>query len=322
MGKAGSSKDYDYGQKNNWRRAIWNEVLRRTAGREKVEPVLYLAGPDDLDRAVAISKGVPNQNLIAIDRDVSNVLAVRDRQSPAVSGDVIDVLGSWPDKTPACAVFLDFCSGLEAGTWGVYDLFERKPLRNAVVAVNFMRGRDPSLRGLRELLDQTGLCPSKHRARQFLYSHAFEIAVMAIEMMRGQPNPSKGGMIHLWWPADPMVAEFMRSMITTEVERMEPRFLSYRSGPLVFDSAVFRPTSRFIDQLHSDGGFNAWRTRVKDALGLTVPSASDMETEVMQTRRVDHVPKVARRVNAVLAIRTMRLSRGSRLYRSLGSTSH
>lgn len=63
----GATRDYDVGPKNHWRRTIWNEILRRTAGQEKEKLILYLAGPQDLDRKVALQKGVPDQNLVAID---------------------------------------------------------------------------------------------------------------------------------------------------------------------------------------------------------------------------------------------------------------
>jgi hypothetical protein len=56
----GATRDYDVGPKNHWRRTIWNEILRRTAGQEKEKLILFLAGPQDLDRNVALQKGVPD----------------------------------------------------------------------------------------------------------------------------------------------------------------------------------------------------------------------------------------------------------------------
>ena len=44
----GATRDYDVGPKNHWRRTIWNEILRRTAGQEKEKLILYLAGPQIL----------------------------------------------------------------------------------------------------------------------------------------------------------------------------------------------------------------------------------------------------------------------------------
>jgi hypothetical protein len=78
----GATHDYDVGPKNNWRRTIWNEILRRTDGQEKEKLILYLAGPQDLDRKVALQKGVPDQNLVAIDVVMDNVTRVREEGAP------------------------------------------------------------------------------------------------------------------------------------------------------------------------------------------------------------------------------------------------
>jgi hypothetical protein len=78
----GATRDYDVGRKNHWRRTIWNEILRRTAGQEKQNVVLYLAGPQDLDRTVALQKGVPDQNLVAIDVVWKTSCACAKRPSP------------------------------------------------------------------------------------------------------------------------------------------------------------------------------------------------------------------------------------------------
>lgn len=73
MAIRGSQKNYSFGSKNHWRRTIWNEVLRRTQGRERDGYVLYLAGANNLDHAVAIEKRVPEHNLVAIDIRQSNI---------------------------------------------------------------------------------------------------------------------------------------------------------------------------------------------------------------------------------------------------------
>ena len=45
---------------------------------------------------------------------------------------MIDLLWSWPEDWPVCAVLMDFCSGNEWSNGGAYDAFETKPLRNYV----------------------------------------------------------------------------------------------------------------------------------------------------------------------------------------------
>ena len=106
---------------------------------------------------VALQKGVPDQNLVAIDVVVENVIRVREEGRPALKGDTIDLLWSWPEDWPVCAVLMDFCSGIEWGNGGAYDAFETKPLRKAAIMVNFMRGRDRWSNEIRENLDRAGL---------------------------------------------------------------------------------------------------------------------------------------------------------------------
>ncbi len=84
---SGSSRNYKTGIKNNWRRSHWNEILRRTNGAEKRLPVIYFPGPQDLDRIVAVSKGVPTHNLIAIDLSGKNVSRVRAFDGIAIEAD-------------------------------------------------------------------------------------------------------------------------------------------------------------------------------------------------------------------------------------------
>ena len=109
---------------------------------------------------------MPDQNLVAIDVVMDNVVRVREEGSPALKGDMIDLLWSWPEDRPVCAVLMDFCSGTEWGNGGAYDAFETKPLRNAAVMVNFMRGRDRWSNEIRENLDRAGLL-SRSGVRRF-----------------------------------------------------------------------------------------------------------------------------------------------------------
>jgi hypothetical protein len=88
---------------------------------------------------------------------------------------------------------MDFCSGIEWGNGGAYDAFETKPLRNAAIMVNVMRGRDRWSNEIRENLDRAGLLKplwrttrpdgepelvveeTTNRASQFLMCHAWDL---------------------------------------------------------------------------------------------------------------------------------------------------
>lgn len=145
MRNAGASRDYDFREKNRWRVRLWDEVLRRVGKRRTSELFLYLAGPEDLDREVAIRKGVPSENLIAIDRNHSTVRSIRAAGNAAICGDVIDVLTTWPKASQVCAIVLDFCQGFQKldDLKHMANLAVVHPaLKRAVLAINLQRGRD------------------------------------------------------------------------------------------------------------------------------------------------------------------------------------
>ena len=96
----GSTRSYRFGTKNNWRRRIQNEAFRRVGGRYRTDPILYLAGSEDIDREVAIGKGVPAQNMIGIDRCRVNADRIRARGYPCLYGEAGDILEAWPEGRP------------------------------------------------------------------------------------------------------------------------------------------------------------------------------------------------------------------------------
>jgi len=276
----GANKDYKFGQKNNWRRAMWNEVLSRTSGRERVEPILYLAGPQDMDREIALSKGVHADSMIAIDRSRQNVDAIRELGASAINADAIDALMSWPSSRPVSAVLMDFCCGLDRHMASdLYVAMTRVPFRNAVWMVNFMRGRDSTSNTLRDALREMFPSPgavtangvkhdaSKHRGAQFLMLRWLEC------FLSGERSLDR-----------------LRRVFAVGFERQKPWFWSYRSGNLVFDSAVFWPLSKGTDPLAYFQG--------------------QMGGTKAQFERIDRAfsdPKVARKIAATLAVRTMRM---------------
>lgn len=311
MRMKGASKDYKFGQKNNWRRTIWNEILRRTNGREQTELIVYLAGPDDHDRRIATQKGVPDQNLIAIDRAKPNVDAIRESRHPVVHGELVDILGSWPRHRPVCAVLMDFCSGFEQPTVDAYDLLERRPFRDAVVMVNMQRGRDVYSNSIRKALcgqdvedfpwlwavshwsDPCGpagadCLTETHRALQWLVYHSVDAVQTGmpgiIEHIRAAHGYEEGF-------EDGMALMFAGQYFA----RAKPHFYSYKSGVLTFDSVVCEnPYGRLFAAAESDGELDS---REYD---------DHIEAHHVSTRN----PELARKIAAMLAIRTFRLQHG------------
>lgn len=302
----GATRSYKNGQKNHWRRTMWNEVLKRTDGREKTQPILYLAGPEDMDREIAVSKGVPPQNLIAIDRFAPNVGAIRSKGAPAINADALDVLWSWPKDRPVCAVLMDYCGGLGRENAMVFDVFQRRPFRRSVAMVNFLRGRDPWSNLIRVGLSESGLLQplwlsdgktvtalhhdTKHRAYQFLIFNALDF----INSVRGvgtlhMTKASDGDKVTtgVVFPTTPESREVYRMGVSLLMTQMRPTFYTYKSGMLTFDSAVFDPP---------------WGV-VPDAVDFTL-----IDNAWAQREQSFSEPGLVRRLAAMLAVRTMRLT--------------
>ena len=144
MSTLGSIKTYDEGgQKGNWRRSIWNEVLRRISDERAIGPILYLPGPGDVDRKIAISKGVRTQDLIAIDSFKPTAMNIRRTGVPALHAKVEAVVQVWQDERPVAGVLLDFPCGFEkAPVCSAVVCMTRKPFQKSVVMFNLKRGRD------------------------------------------------------------------------------------------------------------------------------------------------------------------------------------
>jgi hypothetical protein len=292
---SGATKDYGFSQKNNWRRTQWNQILVRTRGLEKTQPILYLAGPDDNDRHVATSKGVPSQNLIAIDRDRANVERVKSGSNPALHSDIESVIKSWPSHRKVCAVMLDFCSGLENRYF--LDLREplaRTPFAGAAISINFQRGRDKSSEDARQRLqsrrfmDLFSKVPQhvrfisvwsqdeKNRAAMFMMSLILDL-VDGVLFTLGAAKPRD---------VDPGVrARLFMNIVSV----LKPTFHSYQSVTetpqsrrvVVFDSVVFS------------------QIQLQDGSGI--------QTEIEDQIDYGRDPLLARRISATLAVRTARM---------------
>lgn len=278
----GSEKEYKFGPKNNWRRSVWNDVVGRLGHDRTKSLVLYLAGPDDLDRSIATSKGIPSHNLIAIDRSQRNVDKVRKERALAVRADVVEVLKAWPKERPVGAVMLDLCCGLEMNlVYGLNDVLHRFPFRTSVIMVNLQRGRDASSGELRRL----GAGVSAHILGRCAPKLGGDIALSQKNRAVAFYGAHNGGLI-------PKLLQYFRRDINTPgqvdavvdatFEIQQPTFYTYRSGTLVFDSVVF------------------------NALGmLSWPGLEwlDANTDDLIGRDRD----VSRRISATLAVRTARL---------------
>ncbi len=300
--KDGSAKDYDFGQKNHWRRTIWNEILRRTKGREKSEVILYLSGPKDLDRAIAISKGVPPLNLIAVDRKLDSVESVRSLGGGAIRADAYEVLRAWPAKQKVCAIFLDFCQGFQRldllRDILVYHCTSHPAMKESTVALNMQRGRD----------EESGLFRSRLDA--FITKHGINTLAMVGDVypeplrseldkilrehsdMFSVDNKHRGLAFSFWYMCqflDPLSESFRAMLqmanpptVALMIGLFGPKLFSYRSGALVFDSVVINPAGSLFDLQdcqQNDAILEPIRSKVKRKIALSINATMAVRTK-------------------------------------------
>jgi len=244
----GSQCNYDYSEKNLWRRWLWNRISERVGkGKNSSATILYLCGPDHLDRKWALHKGFTEKNLIGIDQDMSNIDHLRRSGGIGICESLESVIFNWSAKKPIDVIIADFCCGLQAHvidrfifsiilSEGVHD--------NTIIVVNLMRGRDGITNdlfknfNLRITLKGIHKTPRKyltklwgnidiHRGARFLafYSNIYDCCFtefMPIEMK----------------PLHDIIKFY---------EQLNPSYYSYKSnrGNLVFDSVIFKRSGQF-----------------------------------------------------------------------------
>lgn len=285
----GSTKDYDFGQKNHWRRSLWNSILSRTEGSHKHLPVLYLCGPQDLDRQIATSKGVPHQNLIAVDKRKMNSDRVRSEGHPAINADIAKLLQSWPATQPISAAVLDLCGGLTNIVCDLASAHFRSVFSGSVVAINLLRGRDAASNDWRdrvaEIAHEEGIpVEHKNRSRMALMLYATHVGqCMLGRNLSDMPRPQH---------------EFLANLIS---HLMQPQFFVYRSGTLVFDSVVFKAIT-VGDGENVTNAYNRLKPSHAPRLQMKCWWKQD---DVESLMLVDE--SLRRRIVAMLAVRTRRL---------------
>lgn len=174
--------DYDFGNKRQWRRWLWNRVESHIPPARRAKAVvLFLAGSNALDIEYGERKGFRRQNFIAVERDRSALCLLRASGVLTVDGDFGDSLLCWPDERQISVVIGDFCCGLEQKLLQkIIAASTRPPARNAVMAFNFLRGRDPSSAAFRAQI------PFKHRG-----AHMFMAFAHAISKTAGQRDKER-----------------------------------------------------------------------------------------------------------------------------------
>lgn len=273
----GDKQNYDFSAKRHWRRWAWNRIAERLTVPPREALVAYLPGPEDEDRPIALSKGFRADNLIAVDRALANVEAVRGEGNLAICGDAYDVIGVMLHKRRIDVIFLDLCCGYSFKLMnGLASLLTSQNLAGSTVAVNLMRGRDAGVSKLNTNLIELGheslSDDERHRGRLF-FGASIPWAYNFVNEQRKRGN----------LPNLPDVRIIMKSV--------SPVFSSYRSvvSNCYFDSVVFCAPREF-------------------ALEAVYPTEDERWAVEKAREEIEELKPLQRRIAATMAHRTMRLS--------------
>jgi|3_EtaG_2_1085321.scaffolds.fasta_scaffold02708_6 hypothetical protein len=232
---------YKFGRKNNWRRWSWNAIKERLP----VSPInavgLYLAGSDDLDRPVAISKGFKEENLIAVDVNALAVTKLRKQKRIALNLEISHVIGNW--RNPKLSfVSADLCSGLTAHSENLLKsfLYSTGVEDHCVIALNMLRGRD----------DTDWLKYYKNKLSTCDRNSFFEASRDLVPNPFGQIELHRGVAVVLTLMDVFMNLAKKTSLLSEDKStsirqmsgiliKMNPTFNSYKSKKLTMDSVVF-----------------------------------------------------------------------------------
>jgi len=147
---AGATMEYRYGNKNNWRRRVWNAV-REVTDNPRDSLVLFLAGREAADVAVAAAKGFRPVNMIAVERDPETLRHLRANGQLTIDGDLTGAMAAWPNTRPVSVVIADFCCGLSPVlAFELVTAWMTQPFYRATMVVNFLRGRDAASNEIRQ----------------------------------------------------------------------------------------------------------------------------------------------------------------------------
>jgi hypothetical protein len=228
--------DYRYSAKRHWRRSMWNAIRSRLRVPVDEAVVLYLPGPTDEDRPIALAKGFSAGNLIAIEKNVATVRTLRKSGILVVEGDFFKVATSWPASRRVDVVFADFCHGLRLHeTAGFVPLSTMRQFHEAVFAVNLSRGRETKEDWAFALTLQKCLSGDKHRAKALFMAYLLQCGAFATGSVTG----GRDGVVFLdGWRR--LVKGFLDQHWLTLEGAIDPTFFCYRSTKhQTFDSAVW-----------------------------------------------------------------------------------
>lgn len=244
-------ESYHSVRKEHYRNWVWNRLAERVKTRRDAK-VLYLVGPEDIDREVARKRGFKSHNLFAVDVSGKAVGNVRGAGGIAIQEEVENVLMTWPDHVDV--VYLDTCDCF-TGAKLLLLMCNRAKCVNGetVIAINCMRGREADRYDhLREICKEHGW-DTKHRgAWAAVHSILYWLGTCR-EWLTGAVDDYKkvadslGGRVPPFDVTVPMSEAQAQAYLESDafqitadkmMKHMKPEFYSYRSHRVVMDSIV------------------------------------------------------------------------------------
>lgn len=245
---SGAMKDYEFAEKDEWRKVMWNRIAHRVAKAPRRCLVVGLFGAKGLDIDIATSRrlGFRRENFVNVESDPAAVERARGNGINTIRGELATVVALWGEPR-IDVVIADFCGGLSSRTiLTMRDISVTPSLADrAVVLVNVLRGRDRLVRRIQHnrvfssgvTIDGQTVDPRNRAA--YIHDESIAVRCGALEFS----DLKTFGPRQL--PGDHLVAS----------RGDRPFYRSYKSGRLVFDSVLWsfqagpRPRAIYDDDL-------------------------------------------------------------------------
>jgi hypothetical protein len=229
---------YKFGQKNNWRNRCWNIIAESHKKRLADAKVLYLCGPEDLDREVAIRKGFKDKNLFAVSNDKDVVAALRAKKRSVIYGDILEVAQAFGEKLDV--LHLDLCTGLDSDVQRIAMALFANVKIGGTLLVNFQRGRDASSNHYRKLLEPTMQTlkresDRKHRGLYFYFYTYWLFIERYYKPFHTMMETGGLSAVFVYLNAHPQVA---KALFEAYELAMPFCFFTYKSNVVLMDSIV------------------------------------------------------------------------------------
>lgn len=228
----GAKKEYNFREKNSWRRWQWKKIKRKIMSYgiyPKDAVVLYLAGEKNYDWPAARHCGFKYKNMIACEINKNATKELRTKKVNVVNCGLSDAILYWGNTIRIDVIVADFCGGFTKDLHNfTMSLFGSKGISyNCVLSINLLRGRDPMINYVYAHEDHKKYAklfniPPIHRGGIFmilLFSQLMRLLIDAHEQIgRELQNP--------------------QGILNYFVDNIIPNFNSYKSKKQVFDSCI------------------------------------------------------------------------------------